>query len=185
MLGEVTKEETKIHELCIQIEVGKAHFFYTLMKRFSELPELRGLWQNLCEEGQSRAAALRFIQEEGEQGRELAYWEPLGMDSDQLDHLLRLVERYQRRVRSEMITPDDAFKMALRLKTSGVDEMYENILGAVDLATRKIAELAFKSNRQGLTELAKAVATYSTDGHLVARVRRLVGGEENVSGGRY
>lgn len=170
--GPSGSENADILEMCIQIETARAHLFYGLLRLFSEPPEVRTLWWNLCEEGYQHTAALAFIKREVELEPEVSKFELRGVDQDWFYHHLRLVERYERRARNGRMTLDDAFRIALRLKVPGADPLYDFILRGVDPV---ICEMAFvRPIQYRWLDLAKTIEACSTDEALLARVRQIM-----------
>jgi hypothetical protein len=168
------QKEADFLDLCIQIESEKVHLFHNLMKLFPEPSHVQMLWWSLCEEGYGHIAALIFIKGEMELEPEVSKLEALDLEEDQLSHFLRLVERYLRRVRGGRITLDDAFKMVVRLKASGIDRLYDQILNAVDPMISAMAARSLRPISFGWNDLAKAIEFCSTDENFRWKVRQLM-----------
>jgi len=172
--GIAKPKETDILDICIQIEREKVYLYYNLMRLFPEPPHVRMLWWCLSEEGYGHMAALTFIKGEVELEPEVSKLEALDLEEDQLYHFLRLVERDLRRIKGRQMTLDEAFKMVVRLKTSGIDRLYDQILNAVDpmisaMATRSLKPISF-----GWIDLVKTIESCSTDENLRWKVRQLM-----------
>ncbi len=167
--------ESKLVDVCIQIESEKTRLFYNLMKRFPEPPQVGVFWWKLCEEGYARTAALTFIKGELELEPEMSRLETVDSEEDQLYRFLRLVERYNRRVQFGRMTLDTAFKMVVKLKTSEVDGLYEQILNAVDPMMSAIAARSLRSIPLSWLDLAKTIESCSSDENLRRKVRQLAG----------
>jgi hypothetical protein len=172
--GMTKPKEADFLDVCIQIESEKVHLFHNLMKLFPEPLQARMLWWSLCEEGYGHIAALTFIKGEVELEPEVSKLETLDLEEDQLYHFLRLVERYLRRVRGGQITLDEAFKMVVRLKTSGIDRLCNQILNAVDPMISAMAARSLRPVPFGWIDLVKTIQSCSTDENLQWKVRQLM-----------
>jgi len=174
--GLVKSQVADLLEVCIQIETARGQLYYDLLRLFSEPAQVRLLWWNLCDEAYRHTAALTFIKGEVELEPEVLKLEFLDEDQDRLDHLLRLVERYKRRVRGGHITLDGALKMAVRLRTCGVENLYDRIFNGVDPIIGEMATRSLRPIQHGWIDLAKTIESCSTDEILLSRVRRLMRG---------
>jgi hypothetical protein len=171
----VVPKESKLIDVCIQIEGEKARLFHNLMKRFPEPPQVGVLWWKLYEEGYARTAALTFLKGELELEPEMFELEAVDSEEDRLYRFLRLVERYNRRVQFGRMTLDTAFKMVVSLKTSEVDQLHEQILNAVDPMMSAITARSLRSIPLSWLDLAKTIESCSGDENLRRKVRQLAG----------
>jgi hypothetical protein len=171
--------ESRLVDVCIQIENEKTQLFYNLMKRFPEPAQAGVFWRRLCEEEYARTAALTFIK--GGLELEMSDRETVNSEEDQLYRFLRLLERYNRKVRFGRVTLNVAFKMAVKLKTSEVDGLYEQILNSTDPMMSAIAARFLRSIPLSWLDFAKTIESCSTDENLLRKVRQLAGkGQERL-----
>jgi hypothetical protein len=164
--------DIEVLEVFIRLETTKGHLYHDLMRQFPQPTSIQRVWRNLYEKGYQNAAVLTFIKGELELEPEVSRVESFGMETQQLYRLLRLVERCARRVRTGRMTLDEAFRIAVKLNTCGIDRLYSQILDSVDPGVVKMATHALRPIENGLDQLKGAIQTYGADKTIVNKLQR-------------